>query len=307
MFAMRFRRSVVALFCMFGVAACGGGSGGPGPGQGTISVSLMDRPIDGVTELHVTITAVRVKPRGAGPAFELPMTSSPMTVDLLSLTDQNAAILVDNAVIDAGAYNWLDIDIDDSDISKAFAMTTSGGMVPVQVDVPSDQIRLVSGFDVGQSQALRFLFDWEVNNGLTHAVGRNLYILKPAFRVLRVDELGALSGRVTNNTAMNDENCKDAVDPMAGKVVYVFAGEVTPDDIDGMDAEPLTTVDAIFDDISGDYLYRTVLEPGEYTVALTCFGDLETATGDEDLKFIEPLNGSLITVSADTPNDNVDF
>jgi hypothetical protein len=306
MFGTKLRRTVVALSCLFTIAGCGGGNGS-GPGQGTISVSLMDRPIDGVTELHVTITAVRIKPRGNGPAIDLPMESSPMTVDLLSLTDQNAAVLVDNAVIDAGGYNWLDIDVDDSDISKAWAMTMAGGQVPVQIDVPSDQIRLVSGFEVGPSQALRFLFDWEVNNGLTEAVGRNLYILKPAFRVLRVDELGAVSGRVTNNTAMNDANCKDAPDPMVGKVVYFFDGEVTPDDTDGMDAEPVTTVDVEYDPVSGDYLYRTVLDPGDYTVALTCFGDLDTELASEDLMFIEPLDGPLITVAADAPNENVDF
>jgi len=298
------RRAFVALSCIFGIAACGSG---PGPGQGTISVSLMDRPIDGVTELHITVTGVRIKPRGNGPAVDLPMVSTPMTVDLLSLTDESAAILVDNAVIDAGEYNWLDIDIDDSDINKAYAMTTAGGQVPVRVDVPSDQIRLVSGFEVGPSQALRFLFDWEVNNGLTEAVGRNLFILKPAFRVLRVDELGVISGRVTSNTAVNHANCKDAIDPMIGKVIYVFEDNVTPDDIDGMDAEPVTTVDAEYDSMSGDYLYRAVLEPGDYTVSLTCFGNLETLQGSEDLMFIEPLDGALITVTADAPNENIDF
>ena len=71
--------------------------------------------------------------------------------------------------------------------------------------------------------------------------------------------------------------------------------------------EPVTTVDAVYDMASGDYLYRTVLLPGQYTVALTCFGDLETDNGDEDLRFLAPMGDSLIDVSASVPVENVDF
>jgi hypothetical protein len=270
-------------------------------------MSLMDRPVDDVTALFVTITDVHIKPKGDGPAVELPMTTTPMTVDLLSLTADNAALLVDDAVVEAREYNWVEFGIDDSDITKAYAITNSGGHMPIEIDVPSDKIRLVSGFTVGENQAALFLFDWEVARGLTHAVGRDVYILKPAFRVLRVDELGSISGRLTGATASGDAVCSTVLDPMVGKVAYFFEGAATPDDIDGIDPEPVTTADARYDSESGDYLYRALLMPGDYTVAFTCLGDIETEDGDEDLMFLAPIVDEVITVTADAAIENVDF
>jgi len=289
-------------------AGCSGG-GGNGSATGTVSVSLMDRPVDDVTALFVTITDIHIKSQGGGPAIELPLTTAPMTVDLLSLTADSAALLVDGAVVEAGEYNWIEFGIDDSDLTKSYAITNAGGQVTIEIDVPSDKIRLVSGFTVGDNQAVQFLFDWEVGKGLTHAVGRGVYVLKPAFRVLRVEELGSISGRLTSATATGDAVCSTVADPLAGKVAYFFAGAVTADDTDGIAPEPTTTVDATFDPASGDYLYRTVLMPGDYTAAFTCLGDLDTEDGDEDLMFLAPLGdgGSVFNVTTGSAIEDVDF
>lgn len=300
-------KSFLPIIVTMLLTACSGG--GNGSSTGTVSISLMDRPVDDVTALFVTIVGVNIKSKGDGPAEALPMMESPMTVDLLSLTADNAALLVDGAVVDAGEYAWIEFEIDDSDISKAYAITTSGGMVPMQIDVPSDKIRLVSGFTVAANQAVQILFDWEVNKGLTHSVGRDLYILKPAFRVLRVDEYGSISGRLTNTTATSDPVCSAVIDSMAGKVAYFFDGPVVPDDVDGNAPEPVTTVDAVYDTVTGDYLYRALLLPGDYTVAFTCLGDTETEAGDEDLRFLLPLGDGLdvYTVTTGSAIENVDF
>lgn len=300
------QRLAILAMCTIAIAGCGGGNSGAAS-TGTVTFSLMDRPVDDVTSLVVTITGARIKPQGDGPAIELPLTMSPMTVDLLTLTSENAAILVDGATVPADDYNWIEFDIDDSDISKAHAMTVSGGMVQVDVDVPGDRLRLVNRFTVGDNEAVRFLFDWEVGGGLVNAVGRNLYILRPAFRILRVELLEAVSGRVTMNTATTDPVCSTAPDPMIGKVVYFFSGAVTPDDTDGADPEAETRVDADFDSASGDYLFSTILDAGDYTVALTCFGDLETDDGDEDLMFLAPLGDSMITVVPGMPINDIEF
>lgn len=297
-----------AFLCLVAVAGCGGSSNS----SGTVTFSLMDRPVDGVTELHITIDEVWIKPQGNGPAIELPMTSTPLMVDLLSLTDENAAVLVDEAVVEAGRYNWVEFKIDDSDVTKSFARTLAGGMEPVDIDVPSDKIRLVSGFDVAENERVAFLFDWEVNKGLTEAVGRNTYILKPAFRILRADAYGSISGKLTNTTATDGSLCSPGDDPMVGKVVYVFEGDVTPDDIDGNDPEPITTVDLKYDEMTGDYPYRALVpatnEPGVYTIALTCLGDTERDDEDQDLMFLSPLSGdSVVEIFADMPVENADF
>jgi hypothetical protein len=292
------RMGVLGLIAALSIGGCGDSSG---VSTGTLSISLMDRPVDGVTELWVTIDEVWIKPQGGGPAFELPMTSAPMTVDLLSLTEQNAAVLVDEAVVDAGSYNWIEFKIDDSDATKAYAVTMIGEHMNVDVDVPADRIRLVSGFDVGPNQAVRFLFDWEVDTGLTEAVGRGLYILKPTFRILDVNEYGSVSGKLTSGTAMSVEACNANMMP---KVVYFFSGEVMLDEWDGLDPQPVTTVDAVYDTGTGDYPYQALLMPNDvgYTIGLTCNAD--EAIPD----FLAPLSDeSLINVAGEPPLTGIDF
>jgi hypothetical protein len=305
----KFAREFTLLFLAIMIAGCGGGSSAS---TGTLSISLMDRPVDGVTELYVTISEVWIKPQGSGPAVQVPMTSTPLTVNLLALNDGNASVLVDEAVISADSYNWIELKIEDANISESYAMTTVGGMVPVDVDVPSGKIRLVSGFDVGPNQALRFLFDWDVRKGLTEAVGRNLYLLRPAFRILDVDEYGSLSGTISADTIMLDATCQGVADPTMGKVVYIFEGDVTPDDIDGINPDPLTTVDAVprvvtSEAANSDYDYRTILMPGNYTVAFTCLGDTDDDEESEELDFLLPTAGNPVTVTGATPADDIDF
>lgn len=300
-----FLKGSVLLLC---ATVFGGCSNGGNESTGTVSMSLMDRPVDGVTELYVTISEMWIKPRGDGPAVQLEMTSTPLTVNLLELNDENASVLVHEAVVSAGSYNWIEMKIEDTDITESYAMTTTGGMVPVDVDVPSDKIRLVSGFDVGENQGVRILFDWDVRKGLTEAVGRQVYMLRPAFRVLDVDEYGSISGTISADRISMDATCSAVADPAEGKVVYIFAGNVTPDDIDGTDPEPVTTVDATLNaDNMIDYEYRAVVMPDDYTVAFTCLGDTDEDDTEEELDFLSPLAGGLVTVTVGTPVENVDF
>ena len=120
-------------------------------------------------------------------------------------------------------------------------------------------------------------------------------------------EYGSISGKLTGGTAMADSVCSTVSDHLVGKVVYFFAGDVDPDDQDGVEPEPVTTVDAVYDMAASGYLYRAILMPGDYTVAMTCLGDKETEDGDEDLQFLEPLAGNPVTVTAEIAVEDVDF
>ncbi|MDH4023649.1 MAG: hypothetical protein OEV14_11040, partial [Gammaproteobacteria bacterium] len=57
-----------------------------------------------------------------------------------------------------------------------------------------------------------------------------------------------------------------------GNEVYVFAGTgVTPDDVDDVDPEPVTTARVMLNQDSGNYEYSLpFMAPGPYTVAFTC-------------------------------------
>jgi hypothetical protein len=309
----RFRkmRCGLVLVAAAGIAACGGGGdAGGASGTGTVSLSLMDRPVDDISELWVTITGVSLKPAG-GPPREVEMTQEEFHVNLLELDDRNATLLVNAAVIPAGRYNWIELRIDDSNIDTSYAMTLAGGKESVDVDVPSDKIRLVSGFDVGDNQAVRLLFDWDVRAGLTEAVGSRTLKLRPAFRILDVDEYGVISGTVAAETIQNEPTCAGKAGSEAGKVVYVFEdveGVVTmPDDIDDVPPDPVTTADVVLNVETGLYEYRAAVMPGVYTVAFTCQGDMDEDDTNDVLKFLPEPAAPSVTLDSVTQNVEVSF
>jgi hypothetical protein len=275
------------------LAACSGGGGGGGGGSSqssSLSVSLMDAPVDGVTAVYVKITAMWIKPQGNGPAVQLPMPNGPMTVNLMGLTDKNAAILVDGAAIQPGSYDWIAMDIAaEPNVRDSYVITSTGAEQEVETDlsVPSGRLRLVSGFTVPENQAVKLLFDWDMRQGLVYPPGQHQYFLKPAFRMIDVTAYGVLQGTIaaaTVGTSLDPQTnpCAkdDHTDLDVGNVVYVFSGAgVTPDDIDGT-GDPVATITATRNQ-AGDYVYRTLIEPGTYSVAFTCQAANDDPSTDE--------------------------
>lgn len=289
------------------LAGCSGGGGGGGSGStqsSSLSVSLMDAPVDGVTAVYVKIAAMWIKPTGNGPAVQLSMPNGPMTVNLMGLTDKNAAILVDNATIAPGSYDWIAMDIAaEPNVRDSYVITSTGAEQEVETDlsVPSGRLRLVSGFTVPENQAVKLLFDWDMRQGLVYPPGQHQYFLKPAFRMIDVTAYGTLQGTVaaatvgTNldplqNPCAKDDNANLDV----GNVVYVFSGSgVTPDDVDGT-GDPIATIPAVRN-TAGDYVYRTLIAPGTYTVAFTCQAGNDDPSTDEtgtpkELAFLPAVN-----------------
>jgi hypothetical protein len=189
--------------------------------------------------------------------------------------------------------------VDDSDSSLAYAMMKTGEMRQVDVDVPSNRVRLINNFEVEPNDSVRLLFDWDVRKGLVDAVGRNLLILKPVIRVLNVEEFGSVEGEISSETVMlpaNECNADDEIDMnyAVGNVIYVFEGDVAPNEI-GV-TEPFTTVAAKDENNDGNYEYRAVLMPGTYTIAATCQASDDTDEVDD----LDPTTFFLVPVSGDS-------
>lgn len=315
-------KGLLLLAAVGAVAGCSGGSNtGNGGETATLSISLMDAPVDDVTAVHVEIAAIWIKSAGDEPPFELPLEGAPLTVDLLELTEENAAVLIDGALIDAGAYEWLamDVNAEIDNVLDSFVETTNSEFR--EVFVPSGRVRLVDGFEVEANEAVQLLFDWDLRKGLVYPPGLGGgYILKPAFRIIDVTEFGSLSGEILvmetvmdSDLACNSDN--DAENYDIGNVVYVFDGhDVVPDDIDEIAPDPLATVDAVLSGADPTvYEYRTLLPFGDYTVAFTCQGASDLAdsseTGDADpmLDAVSFIGTQNVTISGAAPDVTVDF
>ena len=295
MVAAKALRRIMGVGAFAGLVGCSGGGGDPS--TSTLSVSLMDAPVDGVTAVHVRITSMWIKAAG-GPAVQLPLVGAPLDVNLLELTDSNAAVLVDGAAIEPGSYEWLAMDIAaERGVRDSYVMTEIGGEEEIELRVPSGRVRLVSGFDVPTNQAVRLLFDWDMRQGLVYPPGQDQYFLKPAFRMLDVTAYGVLRGTIAAATvgtsldpATNNCASDDNLDLDVGNVVYVFEGSVTPDDVDGTD-DPVATVEATRT-ATGDYVYRTLIDPGTYTVVFSCEAGNDDPEADDDITFSNPAGST---------------
>jgi hypothetical protein len=304
---------IAAAFATMFLVACSGGGGGDSPtGPSKLSISLMDAPVDGVTAVYVKITAMWIKPQGGGPAVQLPLTSTPMTVNLMELTDKNAAILIDEAVIEPGSYEWLAMDVAaERNVRDSYVMTEAGGEEEIELRVPSGRVRLVGGFEVPPNESLQLLFDWDMRKGLVYPPGQHQYMLKPAFRMLDVTAYGVLQGTIAAATvgtsldpAVNNCASDDKVDLGVGNVVYVFEGDVTPDDVDGT-GDPIATVKATRN-AAGDYVYRTLLQPGTYTVVFSCEAGNDDPEADDDITFLSPV-GTTNPIASQGNTKTVNF
>jgi hypothetical protein len=285
----QFSRLAGAIFAACTAAACSsGGSGGAanvtGDGSGTLTLSLADAPVRDVSEIWLDITNLSLKPEGDAAAIDFPL-DPPLEIDLLKLTPDNAATLLDGVKVPAGNYDWLAMDVNatfDGATDDSHVVTTSGGTEELRV--PSGRVRLVSGLTITADQATSFMIDWDARKGLVHPPGQPGYMLRPAFRIVDMTSYGTLNGTVALAT-IQDESClaDNADDVDVGNSVYVYAGAgVTPDDIDGTDPEPVATVDVKQND-AGDYVFHALLSPGDYTVAFTCqAGNDDPDTDDTD-------------------------
>lgn len=252
------------------LAACGGGGGG-GSGMGSLSLAITDAPVDGVDQVWVQFRAIELKPKN-GPAITFDF-DTPLSVDLKTLTGANTEILLDAQQVPAGEYNWirLIVNADFDNVFDSYVVTKTSEQVEIRV--PSGEVKLVSGFTVVQGVEASFVIDWNLRMGLTDPPGQAGYLLKPAFRIIDLQEYGGIEGTV-DTALITAESCTADPNTGEGNDVYVYAGAgITPDDVDGLDPEPLTTARVTLNDDTGNYGYTVpFLAPGAYTLAFTCQG-----------------------------------
>jgi hypothetical protein len=299
------------------LAGCGGGGGGGSASAttGSLSLGISDAPVDDLYQVWVAFTKVIVQPAGGGSRIEVDVTDdqgNPKMIELTSLGSGQSAMLLNEYPLPAGDYSWMRLAIDPS---QTYVIVNEGGQ-HLLLDCPScapaqSGLKLNRPFHVAAEGWVAFTIDFDLRKSITLA--NNGYKLRPTLRMLDAQIASSfLYGTVTDT--------HNPADP-SGCAVYVYTGDVTPDDIcvtsdvppqDCATAggRPVLEADVTLDATSGDYEYRTgYIYPGLYTVALGCQSDDPTL--DENLTFndvatVEAVAGPDGTrhdfVLADPPN-----
>lgn len=286
------------------LSACGGSDS---PSTGIASVDITDAPADDVTQVHLTVHRISLKPK-SGSAFDY-IPDEPIVIEnLLDLQGTNAAPLLPDTEVRAGQYNWIRLYVSGG-FPDSYVVTNEGGSVdlfiPGQQGIPSDDSRflqLVSGFVVPAGGNADFTLDVDLRRALTKPNGSDHYLLRPALRITDNTETGSLSGNV-DAALLADANCTNDLASDTGNAVYLFSNSaaVTGDvyiDENGLpigDTHPLTTANVTLDIDSGLYVYSIGFVPtGDYTVALTCQALDDMPDQDDDIVFLQTQNAAVI-------------
>ena len=297
---------------LLAIAACGGGGGGdsdsPSVDTGTVSFAISDAPVEGLSEVVITIDEMELRRKDSGDCDDDPGTddcffidrfieggedTDSIQVDLLALQGFDNQIIIEGLELQAGEYDQLRLSIIDEDTNFSWVKELENGDVLKELKVPSDELKL-GGFTVERGGVQVFVIEFDLRKAMTYnpgPPGPDRYILKPTgVRVVEVDAAASISGNV--NSALFSGNstapCINKVDVNDGNVVYLYRGHnlVTDNLADNFDNSldvdaPATAIAPYTSQkVQADGGYGVAYLPaGDYTLAFSC----EAANDDPEL------------------------
>ncbi len=262
-------------------------------GSGTLNLNITDAPVDSAAKVVVTFNGVSIKPEN-GSAYDIDFVDSDgnvivKSIDLLSQQGANSEPLLVNHILNAGHYNWMRLNVITSQSSTdSYIELDDGSQHPLYVPSGDETgLKLNQGFNITDGGAATFTIDFDLRKSvLSPNKNSQAYKLKPTLRIVSNDNVGHISG-IVGSVSLSDASCTGS-----DYAVYVFTGDnITPDDVDGIDADPVST--AL---LSDTYKYAVgFLNAGVYTIAFICQANDDNSETNDVISFI---GTDVITVTA---------
>jgi hypothetical protein len=275
------------------LAGCGGSGSGDVGTTGFISLGVSDGPVRDAKKVCITFTEIELKSGSNTTLLDLeePDGPGPQTVNLLDFQGDQSTVILGNAEVTAGEYQWMRLGIDavmsgsggvndemDSDACAdgASYMVMDGGSLH-NLYVPSSAqngLKLVGGFTVPANGSASFTAEWDLMRSITAPQGLDPdVVMKPVIRLVNNVEVGTLTGLVATELAT-----AEACEPF----VYVADADSESEEFDPNDAVATAMVYGRTNDDGSVEWHYTVgfLLAGDYEAAFTCNGtDFEPIGG----------------------------
>ena len=203
------------------------------------------------------------------------------TIDLLALTEGVSATLLDGVEVPSGRYNWIRLLVADEPGTLVLDDGTEHALT-----IPSGHhsgLKIIGGFEVSDTGQNELVIDFDLRRSI-HRRGER-YVLRPVLKVIRVDD-------EARQRLMGQWAVTEAGEACTAAMTYIFEGaDVTPDDIDGTDPDPVASVHMKMADDGVNWQWAApLLAPGHYTVAYTCDGELDDPATDDAIAFAVQFN-----------------
>lgn len=262
----------------------------------SFSLRLTDAPIDNLRRVVVQFTGVELKLKSGGwVKFAL---DTPQSIDLLQLQGGNTADLLTNVPAPVADYSEIRLFTGSGGLVN-FVEQRGGGIQPLQIPGGSGAgMSLRENFMITSTQTASFIIDFDLRQSVRSPGKSGKFQFKAVMRLVAVSGVGGFRGEVDPLRLANPpSDCSDnMIDSF--NAAYVFKGhDVTPSGINQLkpNVEPVSTTGIKFDKASGKHLYEAAFLPaGNYTVAVTCNADLDNLEADDDLKFFDIRNITVV-------------
>ena len=277
----------------------------------------------GVQSVFITVTGVDVQPTN-GSAMDFPLTP-PMLVDLMTLQQGNVASLVNDAMVPAGSYEWIRLNLDTS-AGKDYVLVCPAGTSPpcasptnIALMIPSGAetgLKIVRGFTMPVNGAIHLVVDFNVNSSIVPIPNSGSWHMKPVLRVIQTDTVGSIAGTISAASMKAAKVLNTACSATNLPTVYVYSTQsattnVTPDDIfTGTEeatetpVQPLVTQLTTYNMADGSASFNIqwlASDSGfnEYTVAFTC--DPDDSSVDESAIVPPAITPTIFFTTYATP------
>ncbi|MDH4047091.1 MAG: DUF4382 domain-containing protein [Gammaproteobacteria bacterium] len=276
------------------LAGCSGGSPGSESGSGLISLGVSDAPVQNARQVCVEFTEAEFKKSDS--ASQVFVFDPPAKVDLLSYQGMNAAPLLTNEKLEAGAYQWVRLAVDAAQGANggagagmndtecvgdgSYIITESGAVHGLYIPSSAQSgLKLNRGFTMPAGGSADFVAEFDLMKSVHAPKGLDPdYIMRPTIRLLDRAETGSIAGEVSALLATQTD-CMPAV--------YLYNAGESPDDneddgeLDSIDPIASTMVSMQND---GRYLYEIgPVLAGMYDLSFSC--DPDDPVADEMLNY----------------------
>lgn len=295
------------------VVACSGGGGEDDPGvstsfDGTLTLQMGDAPVDNVKEVNITVSAIEFGGKDGSTsdvAVDTVEIDPPKTFNLLDYPNQSGEFftLLDSEEVDAGEYSWVRLKLDEDNPPEVVDNDND----TFELSIPSGaqtglKLHGSGTLSIDSGDTHQYAIDLDLHQSLK-LTGAGVYKLKPSYRLIDLDNVFSVSGQI--NVTLPG-SCNGAV--------YVYKGNVEPDDIenpdDGSTISGTNSDDSvepfIVEVLESDFSYTIDHLPGGiYTFAFTCDVDADDPDEDNDDE-VSFLGEATVTISGDTSNVSID-
>ena len=198
-------RTLILTALMIGLAFFSGCEDKDSGQTGVLNLSLTDAPIDqpNIKGVHITLQGLEYhKQNNSWATFE--EWGDPKSFDLMNLTD-GVSSLLGNFEMDAGQYNQLRFTLaapvrgeGTPDSPGCYIEFEDGTTAPLYV--PSTEnagFKLTGAFKVPSNGSVELTADFDARKSITVSATGDMYILRPAVRLIANNEAGQIAGGIT--------------------------------------------------------------------------------------------------------------